>query len=69
MNNTNKKQNMGNLTSVLKETIVCINDRPPPLHPPILIRRNATWDDDSRRIEEERVRQVLKQMGVLHLLD
>ena len=31
----------------------------PPLSPPILIRRYATWDEESMRIEEERVKKVL----------
>ena len=38
----------------------------PPRHPPILIRQNATWDEESMRIESERVKQLLQGMGIDH---
>lgn len=35
---------------------------PPPPSPPLLLRQNATWDEESRIREENRVREVIKAM-------
>ena len=33
---------------------------PPPPSPPLLLRQNATWDEESRIREENRIREVIK---------
>ena len=36
----------------------------PPSRPPVLIRQNATWDDESMEKERKRVNGILASMGV-----
>ena len=35
-------------------------ERPP--SPPLLIRQHATWDDESLRIESERVQKIIQKI-------
>ena len=35
----------------------------PPRHPPILIRQNATWDEESMRIESEKSKTTITGYG------
>ena len=37
---------------------------PPPCRPPVLLRQNATWDDESIENERKRVKQILAAMGI-----
>ena len=37
---------------------------PPPSRPPVLLRQNATWDDESMENERKRVKQILAAMGI-----
>lgn len=36
----------------------------PPCRPPVLLRQNATWDDESMENERKRVKQILASMGI-----
>ena len=36
----------------------------PPKHPPILIRRNASWDANSMEKEKKRVDKIFKMLGI-----
>ena len=45
-------------------TINSSKDTPPPCCPPVLLRQNATWDDESMEKERKRVKQILASMGI-----
>ena len=59
------KNNNNNLKMDFTENECSPNNRRlPPSQPPVLIRRNATWDKESEDIESLRVKKVLESMGI-----